>query len=85
MRYRHRLFCLAVEWVEELKNGVKKELQDIQKNEEIKSNQRRFLCPVCGKHTVLWLLPTTEVKDLPIKCKRCGKESVVNISSVPAP
>ncbi|MBQ3147711.1 MAG: hypothetical protein IJB91_08300 [Oscillospiraceae bacterium] len=34
---------------------------------------------------MLWLLPTTVVKDLPIKCKRCGKESVVSISYVPAP
>ncbi len=46
---------------------------------------RRFLCPSCGKHTVLWLLPTTTVKDLPIKCKRCGKESIVNIPFVPVP
>jgi len=60
-------------------------LQDKQELEKNKSDQRRFLCPACGKHTVLWLLPTTEVKDLPIKCKRCGKESVVNISSVPVP
>lgn len=60
-------------------------MQDKQQNEENKETQRRYFCPVCGKHTVLWLLPTTEVKDLPIKCKRCGKESVVSISSVPAP
>lgn len=52
---------------------------------EEKNELRRFLCPACGKHTVLWLLPTTEVKDLPVKCKRCGKESVINISLVPAP
>ena len=50
-----------------------------------KGNQRRFLCPECGKHTVLWLLPTTEIKDLPIKCKRCGKESIVNVTPEPVP
>lgn len=60
-------------------------MQEKQQNEETKTNQRRFFCPACGKHTVLWLLPTTEVKDLPIKCKRCGVESVVNISCEPAP
>lgn len=49
------------------------------------TKQRRFLCPACGKHTVLWLLPTTTVKDLPVKCKRCGKESVLNIPTVPEP
>lgn len=68
--------CWRTEW---------KELQENQKTEETKLNPRRFLCPVCGKHTVLWLLPTTEVKDLPVKCKLCGKESIVNISFVPAP
>ncbi len=51
-----------------------KELAD-----EVNAKRRRFFCPLCGKHTVLWLLPTTEIKDLPIKCKRCGKESIVNI------
>ena len=53
--------------------------------DKIKANRIRFLCPACGKHTVLFLLPTTEVKDLPVKCKRCGKESVVNIPSAPEP
>ena len=43
------------------------------------TNRKRFLCPLCQKHTVLWLLPETEVKNLPIKCKRCGKESVVTV------
>ncbi len=46
---------------------------------ETDTQRRRYFCPLCGKHTVLWLLPTTEIKDLPIKCKRCGKESIVNI------
>ena len=46
---------------------------------DIDTNRKRFLCPVCQKHTVLWLLPETEIKNLPIKCKRCGKESVVTV------
>ncbi len=54
----------------------------LQVNEREK-DRRRYLCPICGKHTVLWLLPTTEVKDLPVKCKRCGMESVVNITPIP--
>ena len=60
-------------------------MQTEQQISEAKANLKRFLCPACGKHTVLWLLPTTEVKDLPVKCKRCGKESIVNIPSVPVP
>ena len=49
---------------------------------ETKNERRRFLCPSCGKHTVLWLLSTTEIKDLPVKCKRCGKESIINITPI---
>ena len=54
-------------------------MQENQQIKEDKANQRRYLCPACGKHTVLWLLPNTEVKNLPVKCKRCGVESIVNI------
>lgn len=60
-------------------------LQNQQQCGKMNTNQRRFLCPACGKHTVLWLLPSTSVKDLPVKCKRCGKEAVVNIPIEPAP
>lgn len=49
------------------------------------TNKRRYLCPACGKATVLFLLPTTQIRDLPVKCKRCGIESIVNILSEPAP
>lgn len=38
-----------------------------------------LLCPVCGKHKVLRLTPGTTAKDLPVYCKRCGQESIVNI------
>lgn len=44
------------------------------------------MCPACGKHKVLRLTPTTVAKDLPVYCKRCGKESIVNIpNQEPAP
>lgn len=52
---------------------------------KITANERRFLCPVCKRATLLFLLPTTEVKDLPVLCKRCGAASVVNISPEPEP
>ena len=47
-----------------------------------KTERRRYLCPLCGKHTVLWLLPDTEIKNLPIKCKRCNKESIISINPI---
>lgn len=43
------------------------------------------MCPVCGKQKVLRLLPNTAAKDLAVFCKRCGKESIVNISPEPEP
>lgn len=43
------------------------------------------MCPACGKHKVLRLLPNTTAKDLAVYCKQCGKESIVNISPEPAP
>lgn len=61
---------------------MQKTLQQDSIAEEINIERRRFLCPVCGKHTVLWLLPTTEIRDLPVKCKLCGQESIVNIFPV---
>ena len=39
------------------------------------------ICPVCRKGKLLKLLPDTAVRNLPVKCKRCGQESVVNIDA----
>ena len=39
------------------------------------------ICPICGKGKLLKLLPTTSVRNLPRKCKRCGQESIVNIEA----
>ncbi|MBR2047121.1 MAG: hypothetical protein IJ960_00845 [Oscillospiraceae bacterium] len=44
------------------------------------ANRRRYRCPLCGKQTLFFLRPDTEVRNLPVKCKTCGKEVVVNIS-----
>lgn len=35
-------------------------------------------CPVCHKK-VMRLLPTTEAKDLIVYCRRCRRESVLDI------
>ncbi len=39
------------------------------------------ICPVCGKGKLLKLLPTSIVRNLPSKCKRCGQETIVNIEA----
>ena len=54
-------------------------------NTDIEAPRRRLICPLCGKHTVLWLFPDTEIKNLPIKCKRCGKEIIVNVKPLNNP
>ena len=43
------------------------------------------MCPVCGKQKLARVMPDTEVKNLALHCKRCGKESIVNISLEPEP
>jgi transcription elongation factor Elf1 len=37
------------------------------------------MCPECGKGKVLKLTPQTRAKNLIVFCKRCGRESTVNI------
>ena len=39
------------------------------------------ICPVCDKGKLLLVLPSTSVRNLPRKCKRCGQETVVNIEA----
>lgn len=37
-------------------------------------------CPVCGRnHRLLRITPQTQARDLPLFCKRCGNEILVNI------
>ena len=44
------------------------------------SNDGWLICPVCKRHKLLRILPSTVVKDLPVYCKHCRNESIVNIS-----
>ena len=46
---------------------------------KINANQEWLTCPACGQFKVLRLLPETEAKNLPVFCKRCRTESIVNI------
>ncbi len=39
------------------------------------------ICPICGKGKIQKLLPSTTAHDLPRICKRCGRETIVNIEA----
>lgn len=53
--------------------------------DRMRTNQRRLICPVCNRQTLLFLRPATEAKELPLWCKTCKKEVVVNIAPEPEP
>jgi len=38
-----------------------------------------LLCPACGRHKVLRVTPETWAENLPVYCKHCGRESIVDI------
>lgn len=38
-----------------------------------------LICPTCRGRRILKLLPTTKVTDLPVYCKSCRSETIVNI------
>lgn len=38
------------------------------------------MCPVCGRKLIK-LLPGTSIRLLPVKCKHCKQESIVNIEA----
>jgi transcription elongation factor Elf1 len=53
--------------------------------DKIQTKQRRLICPVCNRQTLLFLRPATEAKELPLWCKRCNREVIVNIAPEPEP
>lgn len=54
-------------------------LQSVPACDRIKTNNGWLICPACGQWKVLRLRPDTEAKNLLVYCKRCHRESVVNI------
>ena len=60
-------------------------LQSSHACDRINANRKPVPCPACHKGAVAYLLPETVIRNLPVKCKRCGVESVLNIPVVPVP
>ena len=54
-------------------------MQSPNKTDTIRVRDGWLICPACGKHKVLRLDPETTAHKLPVFCKRCGTESIVNI------
>lgn len=40
----------------------------------------KLVCPFCGRSTHQPVLPTTVLKDFPLYCKFCRRESIVNVN-----
>lgn len=49
----------------------------------IRTNHRWFDCPVCGRTKILRLRPDLTARNLPVYCRACRTETIVNIWSEP--
>ena len=38
-----------------------------------------ILCPVCGNKTRTMMLENTELKNFPLYCPKCKKETIINV------
>ena len=45
------------------------------------SDEKWVLCPACGAKTRLWLLQRTVLRDFPLFCPKCKRESIINARS----
>lgn len=63
------------------KKENEKQLTSLSGYGRMEENERWIMCPACGRGKVLKALPTTEAKNLPVYCKRCHQQAIVNISS----
>lgn len=60
-------------------------LQNPQKSDRLTVVDGWLICPVCGKMRVLHLTEKTRATDLPVYCRRCRTETIVNIEPEPEP
>lgn len=60
-------------------------MQNLNECGKIGTNKRRVVCPICRKQTLLFVMANTQAKNLPVWCKRCNREIVLNILPEPEP
>ena len=46
------------------------------------AEEKWILCPVCGAKTRLRLLRKTVLRDFPLFCPKCRRESIINARNV---
>lgn len=51
----------------------------------ISAKKTWLICPGCRRQKLARLLPGTQVRNLPLYCRSCRREVVVNILSEPEP
>ena len=56
-------------------------LTDIPARDKIQIVRGWLICPVCNRKRIMRVLPATKVKNLPVYCKACHSETIVNIPS----
>ena len=45
------------------------------------TDEKWLLCPICGVKTRLRLLERTVLRDLPLVCPKCRRESIISASN----
>ena len=43
------------------------------------SKNEFILCPICGNKTRIQIKDNTEIKNLPLYCPKCKKETLINV------
>ena len=46
------------------------------------SDEKWILCPICGAKTHARLLPDTVLRNFPLFCPKCRRESIINAELV---
>lgn len=59
-----------------------KVLQELEKRGKLTVKDGWLICPMCRKGKVLKVREDTEVKNLEVHCKLCGRTAIVNIESL---